>query len=1102
MKRMTRRTMKPGSNIHIIPNLQTFKHFIFLVLFSFVLAGCTSSGSDDGTITGTGSQAFGTAAEGQALANSAIELKFLDGEVLASNTDSNGKFAVDIEKRTDAFIARADRGDNRYYYSIGYPDGELDINVNIHPLTDLIVRNWFAQQNMSLDELFSHDLAVENLPGKEEIELIAAEVNSIIALAVAQYNVNDFDLFTSAFDANGQGFDGFLDFSSVLLDNQTITLSITDSESNIQSNIIENVALTADFSSDNDTPPSMPSNVRAVANGNRADNINEIIVVWQPSIDDKGIAGYRVYRNAQLIDTVPYPVYIDTDVVIDERYTYQIEAVDGREQVSSRSQLSDAVLLDAPDTIPPTNATNLSVSETDPGVLTLLWQQTEIGDVFGFKIVRNGDEDFAFVTGTSFVDRDILANTIYCYEIITVDAAGNESPVTAPVCLEPGENNAPSSVSFATAELSVFESAGVATIHIARLGDTSDAISVNYRTTALSATREQDFAATSGTLEWLAGDNRALSFAVPILADDLQEENETLLLELSTPVDTLLGSISQATLTIINNDTNCTELQNTLITTDTTLSESCYYINTDILVSNGATLSITPGVTLFFGSGMTLSVLADGAIQAVGSSDQPILFTGLESTPGYWNGLDIRSDRESTLNHTVVEFAGKQTSDTPANIALSGLGRLHLENTMIRYSEQYGFIKSAETTLTHFANNHIRFNQGAPVNIDIDAVALLDSQSDYTGNMDAQESHQDFIYITGAQMTVPQTWSRLNVPYRLIEREIQMREDLSIAPGSIIELSEDAEFEVRHPGALKAIGTEDLPIIFTGVEKTPGYWDGLHVLYNGNPTEISHAIIEYGGGDGSSNTQAALSLFGVGSELALSHSTIRFSEGIGIEVREKAALDMNNVTITDNHRPAAFRMGDLHLLDSNSRYTGNTQDSIIVSMASRFPTVDDPVHIPKIDVPYALIWNRQLVDINAPITIEPGVNLQFGWIGGWNVTSTGSITAEGTQEEPITFSGKDPNKGHWDGIHFSSSNSAENRFNNVIFSHAGNVEGISRAVLSFTGTAEAPSQGQVTNTVFNGSPTNAIRVSPSSTGEFSRGNTFDDIDGENILISD
>ncbi len=89
-----------------------------------------------------------------------------------------------------------------------------------------------------------------------------------------------------------------------------------------------------------------------------------------------------------------------------------------------------------------------------------------------------------------------------------------------------------------------------ATITVNRNAGSTGAISVNYATANGTATAGSDYAAASGTLNWADGDMTPKSFNIPINADFVLDDAETINLTLSNPVGTTIANGSTATLTI------------------------------------------------------------------------------------------------------------------------------------------------------------------------------------------------------------------------------------------------------------------------------------------------------------------------------------------------------------------------------------------------------------------------------------------------------------------------------------------------------------------------------------------------------------------------
>ncbi|HEY6119988.1 MAG TPA: Calx-beta domain-containing protein [Pyrinomonadaceae bacterium] len=109
-------------------------------------------------------------------------------------------------------------------------------------------------------------------------------------------------------------------------------------------------------------------------------------------------------------------------------------------------------------------------------------------------------------------------------------------------------------IQFSSAAFSVNEGAGLATITLSRVGDTSGTVTIDYATNDASAQQRTDYTITADTLTFGPGDTTK-TFQVLIVDDNYVEGSETLNLSLSNPTGgAQLASPSLATLTIVDND--------------------------------------------------------------------------------------------------------------------------------------------------------------------------------------------------------------------------------------------------------------------------------------------------------------------------------------------------------------------------------------------------------------------------------------------------------------------------------------------------------------------------------------------------------------------
>ena len=108
---------------------------------------------------------------------------------------------------------------------------------------------------------------------------------------------------------------------------------------------------------------------------------------------------------------------------------------------------------------------------------------------------------------------------------------------------------------FSSSTYTVNEDSATATITVTRADGSNGSVSVDYSTSDGTATTEEDYTASSGTLEWADGDANHKTFTVPITDDITKEDNETINLALSNPTGgSSLGTPNTAVLTIVDND--------------------------------------------------------------------------------------------------------------------------------------------------------------------------------------------------------------------------------------------------------------------------------------------------------------------------------------------------------------------------------------------------------------------------------------------------------------------------------------------------------------------------------------------------------------------
>jgi hypothetical protein len=106
---------------------------------------------------------------------------------------------------------------------------------------------------------------------------------------------------------------------------------------------------------------------------------------------------------------------------------------------------------------------------------------------------------------------------------------------------------------FSATSYVVNENAGSVTVSVTRSGNTANPSTINFATNNGTARQPDDYANTSGTLQFAAGETLK-TFIIPIIDDSLVEGNETLNVVLSSPDSAVEGSPFTTTITILDDD--------------------------------------------------------------------------------------------------------------------------------------------------------------------------------------------------------------------------------------------------------------------------------------------------------------------------------------------------------------------------------------------------------------------------------------------------------------------------------------------------------------------------------------------------------------------
>ncbi|MCU4767483.1 lytic polysaccharide monooxygenase [Bacillus toyonensis] len=173
--------------------------------------------------------------------------------------------------------------------------------------------------------------------------------------------------------------------------------------------------------------PSIPNGIQT-----QKVTANSIELTWNTSTDNVGVKGYQIFRNGEMIDTVPGTHFIDKKLQPSTEYSYTVKAIDAAGNVSKESTaLKVKTTVEAPDTEAPTQPKGLHSMGTTASSVDLMWSPSD--DNVGvdhydiYREIEGTMKKIATSNTTSYMDNNLLANKTYKYVVKAVDVAGNES---------------------------------------------------------------------------------------------------------------------------------------------------------------------------------------------------------------------------------------------------------------------------------------------------------------------------------------------------------------------------------------------------------------------------------------------------------------------------------------------------------------------------------------------------------------------------------------------------------------------------------------------------------------------------------------------------
>lgn len=196
------------------------KKIVVMMLFAFsaftLMSGCSSDSTPaDPTLSGTA--ATGAPIDGT------VTVKDAKGVEKNIGTNVDGSFTLDVTGMTAPYLLRVMPSSGPALYSYASQNGQT---VNLTPTTNLAM--FLAAGQTDLDAMYTDWNGTAVSAAQVAIAEGTVRANLITQMEAASLDVANYDLFTSAFAADGSGIDGVLDDLIIAVDASANSFTFTD----------------------------------------------------------------------------------------------------------------------------------------------------------------------------------------------------------------------------------------------------------------------------------------------------------------------------------------------------------------------------------------------------------------------------------------------------------------------------------------------------------------------------------------------------------------------------------------------------------------------------------------------------------------------------------------------------------------------------------------------------------------------------------------------------------------------------------------------------------------------------------------------------------
>src|SRR6185503_18567699 len=174
------------------------------------------------------------------------------------------------------------------------------------------------------------------------------------------------------------------------------------------------------------TAPSAPTAVKLAAA-----TATSVLLVWQPSTDDRGVVSYGLYVGGLQVGSTSEAAATVSGLTCGRSYEVGIDAADAVGNRSVRTSAFFSTSPCPPDRTAPSKPNSLGVGTATATSITLSWAPaTDNTGVSAYGLYR-GSTRIGSTAGTTTVFDGLTCGTTYQLGVDAVDAAGNRSAISS-----------------------------------------------------------------------------------------------------------------------------------------------------------------------------------------------------------------------------------------------------------------------------------------------------------------------------------------------------------------------------------------------------------------------------------------------------------------------------------------------------------------------------------------------------------------------------------------------------------------------------------------------------------------------------------------------